>query len=147
MSDNTRKQADTDVVLGGDGTRYTAGQLRQRVSLVEPRIILLRQIPVGAKEPLLVMTDRVLELAPADSPWGLVVDLQESKGILSAEYRKFLVEHLPSLGAACIAMAMYANPVVRGVSKFVAKRLGLNAGVYKNDEEAVSAVRAQLRSS
>jgi hypothetical protein len=152
MTDRDRESPDEkasgrspeQTVTGGDGTRYTVAELRERVRMVEPGIIVLCQIPVGAREPLVVMTGRVRELAPTAAPWALIIDLVESKGALPGPYRRFVTQHLPTLGAAYMGMALYSNPVVRGVSRFVARRIGLNVTVHRDIESAVTAMRAAL---
>jgi hypothetical protein len=132
------------LLTGGDGKQYSVEELRARVALAEPRIVVLRELPIGAAETLVVMTERVHELVKPFDKWAVVVDLVESAGLMPGPYRKFVPEHMGSLGATHMGMALYMNPVVRGVSRFVAKRIGFNVTVHKDRETAVAAMREAL---
>ncbi len=107
------------LLLGGDGQQYSVAELRARVTLAEPGITVLRELPVGAPETLIAMTQRARELAEPYENWAMVVDLVDSAGLLPSGYRTFIPEHLGTLGVTHVGIALYTNPVVRGVAKFV----------------------------
>jgi hypothetical protein len=132
------------LVLGGDSKHYTVAALRKRVQLVEPGIVVMRELPVGARETLVVMTDAALELAKPFREWALVVDLVDSQGSLPSAYRSFVPGHLNRIAPTHIAIALYMNPVVRAASRFMARRIGLNVTIHKDRDTAVAAVRQAL---
>jgi hypothetical protein len=139
------------VVLNAIGERYTVRELRERVSMAEPGVVLMREIPRGTPETMSLMGKRILELGLAEPAYGVVIDLHDTDGTTTPEYRKFLPACINGLHADShgklkhIGVAFQGNLVTRTVTNFVVARM-LNApvSVHKARADALEAVRAAL---
>jgi hypothetical protein len=134
------------------GEAFTVAQLRDRVSLIEPRIVVMREVDLGSPEMLDVMGARIEELTRGLAAYGLVIDLAASTGKITTEYRKYVPIYFSGLhersqGALkLMSVAFYGNPVARIVTKFlVGRMLEVPITVENSLTQAVQAVRKALR--
>lgn len=139
------------VLTTASGAKITVAELHARVSMPEPGVIVLREIDMGTPATLAAMGARIEELAAGLEAFGLVVDLSDSTGGTSTEYRRFLPEYFQGLSKRAdgrmkhIAVAFLGNPLARVVTRFVIGRiLGVPASIHKNAPLAIAAVRGSI---
>jgi hypothetical protein len=133
------------------GTPFTIAQLHDRVSMLDNRVILLREIVRGTPETMTVMGERILELGRRLDCFGLVIDLLDTDGSTTSEYRRFLPGcinglHVDSKGKLLhIGVAFQGNLVTRTVTNFVVGRLvDAPISVHKSRADALGAVHRAL---
>jgi len=137
-------------IVGANGRKFTLEALRQRVSVLEPRILLMREVDAGTPATLDAMGETIIELTASLDDYGLVVDLSEAQGTLTADYRRYIPEFFERLRARSarlrhIAVVFEANPVVRIATKFlVARMTEIPFSVHKTRSLAQDAVRAAI---
>ena len=141
------------IVTTAGGVQMTVAELRARVSVVEPGVILMREIDQGTPETLAIMGNALKEAAREMDVYGIVLDLEDSSGNISAEYRRFIPSYFDELWRASegsfklLAVAFSGNPVSRVVTKFlIGRMLDLPFTIEKDVEQATEAVRSRLRS-
>jgi hypothetical protein len=137
-------------VVGADGTKFTRAALRERVSVLEPRVLLMREVDAGTRATLDAMGEAIVELTENLGSYGLVVDLSEARGTLTADYRRYIPQFFEQLRTRSaelrhIGLVFEANPVVRIATKFlVARMTAIPFSVHKTRALALDAVRAHL---
>jgi hypothetical protein len=135
----------------GDGKTHTVRELRARVSLLEPRIIAMRELNSGAPATLDTMGEVIRELSEELNEYCIVVDLTEARGSITSEYRRYIPEFFDKLYARPqrlrhIGLVFHANPVVRVVTKFMVARITkIPFSIYKSTPLALEGLRAELR--
>ena len=140
----------TQEITNAVGTKYSVARLRDCVSLIEPRIVLLSDIPDGVPATLDVIVTRIEELVDGLTSYGIVSDLAEaSAGSITAEYRAYVPQRFKRLaaerpGLCHFATAFYGNPLARVLAKFMIGRLGAPTTLHKSRDLALQAVRAAL---
>jgi hypothetical protein len=139
-------------VLNATGTPMTVRYLRERVTLAEPNILLLCEVPDGTAETLGAIGTKIDELIKGLDRFGVVVDLADATGSSTAEYRKYVPDFFMKLNAKTggalkeVGVIFYGNPLLRVVTKFFMGRLsGVTMTVHKNRQLALDAVRAAVR--
>lgn len=140
---------DEEVPLEGSGF-ITVRELYERVSLVEPCIILMREINKPTPATLTCLFQAVERLADDCDAFGLVVDLMDTSGG-GADYRRFIPKRFSALHEShgdklkLIAVASTGNVVSRVATKFVVGRMTqMPFAVESSRENAVQAVRKAL---
>ena len=137
-------------IVGADGKKFTVNELRERVSVLEPRILLMREVDAGTRATLDAMGEAVVDLTASLDVYGLVVDLSDARGTLTADYRRYIPEFFEQLRnrpveLRHIGLVFEANPVVRIATKFlVARMTAIPFSVHKSRALALEAVRAHL---
>jgi hypothetical protein len=119
-------------------------QLCGRVAMVEPGIVVIRELPTGTPETLVALTNEALELVPALDDWALVLDLSDWQGALPESYRQFVPAHFQRVAPTFMAMVLSENPVVRASIRFLAQRIGRNVGIPDSRDAAMAVMRAAL---
>lgn len=133
------------------GATYKVAQLRERATVIEPRIVLLSDIPDGVPATLDVIVERIEELVEGLTSYGIVSDLGDaSNGSITADYRSYVPQRFKRLsrerpGLVHFATAFYGNPLARVLARFmIGTSIGAPATVHKNRDLAIDAVRAAL---
>jgi hypothetical protein len=121
--------------------------LRSRVTLVQERLVLFREIPFQTPRTVDVMFDRLEELT---EPWPTFVVVLDLRGIErpGAEARQQLLARMRSVHSrfAHLAVAVGADPVLRAVAKVVAVTLGFSStSFHATLEQAMDAAHRALR--
>jgi hypothetical protein len=139
-------------VPNATGKAYTVRELRSRVSLHEPRIVLLREVEGGTRETLDLIGETILELTRALPAWGMVVDLADAVGNPTADYRSYIPQFFTALHGQSggrlrqVAIAFVGNPVARVVTQFVMSRFTrVPVSIQKNRAQAIDVVRRTLQ--
>jgi hypothetical protein len=137
-------------VRDGKGRPFTVSSLHDRVTLVEPGVVELRELDTGSPEALVVFGDRIVELTRDLDAYSLLVNLADATGSMTTPYRQFIPGWFRNLHAGgtlkhC-AVAFFGHPVARVVSRFlVARILDVPCSVHGNREKALQAARQALR--
>jgi hypothetical protein len=133
------------------GHVYPVSELRSRVSVLEPRIVLMREIDMGTPETLQAMSARIEEIAESYDAYGIVLDLTDVTGATTAEYRRYIPKHFLDMHTRSrgrlklVAVAFFGNPVARVATKFLVARMSaVPFTIEKNRAMAVEAVRKAL---
>jgi len=144
---------EAETVLDAAGTRFTAEELRGRVTLVEPRIVVMREMTKPTTATLKVMTQRVEELLQGLEAFGMIIDLSDNQGYTTSEYRRFIPAYFADFTARSkgalkmIAVVFVGNPVLRVAANFIVARVSeAPFSLYKTHEDALAAVRAAIHS-
>lgn len=138
-----------EVGLEGGGS-ITVRELHTRVTMVEPCIVLMREINKPTPATLGCLFAAVERLAEDCEQFGLVVDLVDTSGG-GAEYRRFIPKRFSALYEShgdrlkLIAVASTGNVVSRVATKFVVGRMTQIPFTVESDRQnAVLAVRKAL---
>jgi hypothetical protein len=150
--DNAAGEANRQVTNAA-GVRFTVRELHERVSVLEPGIVLMREIDRGSPETLAVIIDAIEAAAKDFQVYCLVLDLGDAAGSpLTGEYRSSIPRQFEGLHQRSrgrlkqIAVAFDANPVVRIISKFlIARMTNVPFVVYKSRATALEGARQALR--
>jgi hypothetical protein len=141
------------VLVAVNGVRWTVRELRERVSVVEPRIMLMREIDSGTRETLETLGGAAEDLARGLSAWGLVIDLADTgSATTTPDYRNYIPQYFSGLHGRSsgrlklISIAFVGNPVARIVAKFVMARVAkVPVSIEKSRTHAIEAVRKALQ--
>jgi hypothetical protein len=133
------------------GVVFEVAELYDRVTLMDPRIVVMREVDMGTAETLRTMGRRIAELVADLDSYGVVVDLHDARGIMTAEYRKFVPDYFNQLHAGSngamrhLGVTFQGNPVTRIATKFFAGRmLRVPVSIHNTRALAIEAVRAAL---
>lgn len=134
-----------------DGSHTTVGALRARVVILEPGIYKFSELEKPTPASLQAMTAKIEELASGLAAFGIMIDLSESQGSTTAEYRKYIPRHFAEWakrsGGALrqVALPMASNAVVRVAAKFIVSRIAdAPFVVYRSPEEALRGLREAI---
>lgn len=147
---NSPTDLQRDLVLS-DGKVITVQALIERVSILEPGMVLMREVDRATPDSLRVMTHEIERVAEDFDAWVLVLDLSDAKGSITAEYRKFIPKHFEELYNRSgklrqVGVALAGNPIVRVISKFLIGRItNVPYSMYKNIDVAVESMRVHLK--
>jgi hypothetical protein len=122
-------------------------ELRQRVSRVEDRLFLLREVPTQTPATVDALFDRLEELAVGLDHFTYVVDLRDVRRP-DARTRARLKERILGVNARLVhaGLAVGSNAVIRAVAKLVAMASGFRSFSFHDSvEEAEEACRRALR--
>ena len=139
-------------VVGTGGVRWTVRQLRERVSLPEPRVVLYREIASGSPETLQIVGQTIEELVLGLDAYAIVIDLADAAdSSTSGEYRRFIPDFFKGLnrraGGALrqVAVVFYGNPVLRIVTKFlVGRMIDIPFSIHSSRAQALHSARQAL---
>ena len=132
------------------GEKYAVREVRERISLAEPRVVLLRELDGATIETLSIMGEAVAELTQGLDAYAILVDLSEATGMTTPDYRRFIPQFFTNLhqkGALKhVAVAFYGNAAVRIASKFlIARMMQVPFSIHANRASALQAARTALR--
>jgi hypothetical protein len=130
---------------GGDAEDRAAERdaLRRRVVLLEPGVILCREMPVMTKFTIDVLFERERELAGAKG-FHIIVDLTETHEP-DAEIRAYLKKKIASLfdGDFHMALVTRKNHLMNISVKFVVGKLGRSVKMYDTIEQALEGIHRE----
>lgn len=142
---------DREVPLA-DGSRTTVRSLHDRVAMLEPGIFRFYEVKKPTPETLQTMTAKIEELASDLDAYGVIIDLSDSEGSTSSDYRRYIPRHFEEMASRSggalrqIAVALDTNPVVRVAAKFIIGRVASAPfEVYRTPDEAIAGVRRALQ--
>ena len=151
MTSPTEPELDREIALA-TGAKTTVRALRQRVSALEEGIVHFREISSGTPDTLRAMGARIEELAQPFDAYGIIIDLTEVEGSTTPEYRRFIPEYFNELHGRSggrlklVAVVFDANPVLRGVVRFLVSRASnVPFNVYRTRAQASDGIRAAIR--
>lgn len=142
---------DDEVVMEGGGS-ITVRALCERVAMVEPGIVVMREIDRPSPATLMCLFSEVERLAADCEKFGVVVDLPKAAGsVHTAEYRRFIPKRFSELHAShphrlkLVAVASTASLASRVATKFLIGRMtNVPLTLEKSRERAIEAVRKAL---
>ena len=133
-------------LLDRAGHPVTVEELRARVIMVEPGIILLREWPHSNAQIYQTMTRVAEELASQEPHVVMILDLTEAKARPDPAMMKAIVESSRRLGLYTAAVRP-SSRAIKAVLKFVTGRASGIEGYSLHDDvnEALDACRAKLQ--
>jgi hypothetical protein len=140
-------------VTGSGGGRWTVRQLRERVSMAEPGVVLYREIASGTPETLAIVGQTIEELVAGLDAYAIVIDLADAAdSSTTSEYRRFIPNFFKELnqkaGGALkqVSVVFYGNPVLRVVTKFlVGRMMEMPFSIHSSRAQALQAARHSLQ--
>jgi hypothetical protein len=124
---------------GPDSTREERDAIADRVSRLEERVLLMREMPVQSPFSITVMFDRLEALARDWDRFAYVVDLNEARRP-DAETRAALKERVLRVSprVAHVAIVVGGNLLMRAMARLVAYGMGLTSvGIHVTRAEAI----------
>jgi len=121
-------------------------ELRTRVSRVEDRLFLLKEVPTQTPATIDALFDRLEELAAGLDRFAYVVDLRDVRRP-DARTRARLKERILGINERLVhaGLAVGSNAVIRAVAKLVAHASGFRSfSFHESVEEAKEACRRAL---
>ena len=122
-----------------DSTPEECDAIADRVSLIEERVLLMREMPVQSPFSINLMFDRLEALARDWDRFSYVVDLAEARRP-DAETRAALKErvHRVSPRVAHVAIVVGGNLLMRAMARLFAYGMGLTSvGIHVTRAEAI----------
>jgi len=135
---------DDEVIHDRRGKPWTVAQLRERVSVVEPGIIRLREIPDSNAEAFTVLAKIVGEKSKDFDVHISIVDLGEATARPDPAMMKAIVDSGALLGDCTIAVRP-TSAVIRAILRFVTNRTVGDYVMVDSYDEAVEVARAKLK--
>lgn len=140
------------VILDALGATLTVRELRDRVTMLEPNIVLMREIDKGTPETLAVLVAAIEEIAAGLDAFGVVLDLSDAAGMTTPEYRRCIPGLFEGMNARTegrlklISVVFKGSPILRVATRFLIGRMTrVPFGLEKNRELSLEAVRLALR--
>lgn len=134
-----------------DGKPITVRALHERVVVLEPGIFRFSELKKPTQATLEVMARRVEALAAGLDAYGVIIDLSDSEGSTTSEYRRYIPRYFAEWAVRArgalrqVALPIDANPVVRVAAKFIVSRIAdAPFVVYRSPHEAIAGVRAAI---
>lgn len=130
---------------GPESSEVERQALRDRVSLIEERVLLFRAVPVPTPFQLDLCFDRIEELTAGTPSFALIIDLTEGRRP-SAEARAHLRERFSSL-TRLVHTALFVGPslVLTVAARFVLRSSGHRSfTIHRRYEDALEAARHAL---
>jgi hypothetical protein len=125
--------------------------VRKRCTLVEPGIVMMRELPRSNLETFHVFMETVQEHARPFKRFAIVNDLTEATNRPQGEYSQAIIKAATTIGVHW-AIVLSGNFILMTISRFIMGRLlrdGVKAGVtwsvHDNVPAAIAAARAALQ--
>ena len=149
QSDDALSERELERELAIKGGRVTVRELRARVTSIDPRVVLLRELDGATVETLTIMGQVIDELTRGLDGYSVLIDLSDASGMTTLEYRRFIPQFFTKLheqgGLKHVAVAFYGNAAVRIASKFlIARMMSVPFSIHANRAQALHAARAAL---
>ena len=122
-----------------DSTREESEAIAERVSRIDERVLLMREIPVQSPFSINLMFDRLETLARGWDRFSYVVDLSEARRP-DAETRAALKERVVRVNPRVthVAIVVGGNVLMRAMARLLAYGMGMNSvGVHVTRAEAI----------
>lgn len=120
----------------------SVAELQARVEVLEPGIILLREVANGTGDTYRVMVDRVIELGAAFDEFAIVVDLTDVSVRPSGRYLEQIRRSMKA--SVHLAVTRPRSAFLRVVADFVIARFSNKTSSHDSIESAVATCRARL---
>jgi len=127
----------------------TVAELEARISLIEPSLVLMREVPNGTAETFEVLLARAAELGADFDRWTMVVDLSEVTERPRGRYLEMIRrESIGKIGKdgepIYMAAVQPGSAFMRTVLSFVLGRMSTLVSVHATREGAIAACRDAL---
>jgi hypothetical protein len=123
----------------------SVGELEARCSVIEPGIVLLREVPQNTSDTYAVMIRRCRELGEAFERWVLVVDLTDATERPKGRYLEAIKECFSGPKPILhLATTQPGSAFLRAVAGFVLARASKNTSAHPTLDAAVTAARKVL---
>jgi len=124
---------------------FTHAQLRDRVEVVEPGIVLFRELPGGDADNFRAELEIVKEHGEAMGDYVVIIDLSEATRP-GAGLLEVLFDAMRNVGIHWCAIQTSKSKVMKAVVEFVLRRAsrGTATTVHDSREEAVAKARSVL---
>jgi hypothetical protein len=124
---------------GPDSTREESDAIADRVSRIDERVLLMREMPVQTPFSIDVMFDRLEALASGWDRFSYVVDLSDARRP-DAETRAALKRRVLRVSprVAHVAIVVGSNLLMRAMARLFAYGMGLTSvGIHVTRDEAI----------
>lgn len=138
----TPKESDPNAPVPTTVGNTTVGELQARVEVLEPGIILLREVANGTGDTYRVMVDRALELGATFDEFALVVDLTHVSVRPSGRYLEQIRRSMKA--SVHLAVTRPRSAFLRVVADFVIARFSNKTSSHDSIESAAATCRARL---
>lgn len=124
----------------------TVEELEARCSIVEPGIVLLREMPHNTAETYETMSRRARALGAEFDRYALVIDLSEATERPKGRYMDIIRAQFAAADAPVhLATTLPGSGFMRTVAAFVLARASKNTSTHGTLDEAIATARAKLR--
>lgn len=110
------------VVVDRRGRRWTVAELRERVRVVEPGIVCIREIPDSTGEAFTVLAKIGAELGQEFDDFVTIIDLEDATARPDPAMVKAIVDAETYLGTYTVAIRPVSK-VIRAILRFVTARV------------------------
>lgn len=124
-------------------TDAEAELVRARISLIEPGLLLYRELPVPSEYAIALMVERLTSLTAGLSRYTLLVDLAEAS-IPGDDVRRAIRDIFADPRLCWAAVFSTADPVRSLSARLIMEPLGIRFSVHSDRDEALAALRAAL---
>ena len=121
----------------------TMAEIRTRVSVIEPGILRVVEVPDGSPESIRALGVVAKEVGSKFPRYAIVLDLTGVDAPNRA-FRAAIVEWLVYLEAAHVAAIQAKSALARTAARFVMKRSGRPCSVHETEADALDMARAAL---
>ena len=127
----------------------TVAEVAERVTLLEPRIVLMLEVPNGTEETFAILLERARELGADFDRWAMVVDLtqviERPRGRYLEMIRRESIVKVGLPGQPIVmTLIQPGSAFMRTVLGFVLGRMSSLVSVYPTREAAIAASRDAL---
>ncbi|MEZ4437613.1 MAG: hypothetical protein R3B72_00870 [Polyangiaceae bacterium] len=137
---------DSETIVDRTGHAWSVAELEARVSLYEPNIVMIREVPNTTAEIFAVMVEKARELgASQDGPFGVLMDLTEATARPDSDMMRVIMAATESMGVHWAAVPP-GSLMFKTLLKFVTQRVARlkNNSIHTNREEAAARIRQAL---
>lgn len=121
-------------------------ELEARCSVIEPGIVLLREVPYNTADTYEALSRRARALGASFERYALVIDLSEATERPKGRYMDLIRAQFAAADAPVhLATNQPGSAFLRTVAAFVLARASKNTSTHATLEEATAAARARLR--
>jgi hypothetical protein len=138
----TSENTDPSELIPTTTGTMTVAELQARCEVLEPGIILLREVANGTGDTYRVMVDRVLELGAAFDEFAIVADLTDVSVRPSGRYLEQIRRSMKA--STHLAVTRPRSAFLRVVADFVIARFSNKTSSHDSIESAVATCRSRL---
>ncbi|MCA9619787.1 MAG: hypothetical protein KC731_12260 [Myxococcales bacterium] len=138
--------ADDDMINDRAGQPLSCKTIRARAEILEPGILLLRELPNSNAAVLAVLIDHAKELVAKEEDCVVIIDLTEATSRPDPAMMRVISDSASDFGIH-VACVQPSSIVVKAVLKFVFGRVAgiMNNSIHDTREEALAEARAVRR--
>jgi hypothetical protein len=146
-----RRYTDPDEIIEDHPDRVTVGYVQSRCRIVEPGVVLLREMPRSTLGSFAVAMDALVDLARPFRCFAIVNDVTEATHRPKGAYHDAIVKAATTVGVHW-SIVISGNLLVRTISRFIMGRVmrdgakaGITWSVHDSVDGAIVAARAAVR--